>query len=71
MLEMEIIMVLTLRDFDISAEYEEWDRKMGREKPGETLDGRRGMFEYRAYQVMKATAKPADGLPVRVKRRRN
>ena len=44
MLEMKIIMALTLRDFDISAEYEEWDRMLGREKPGETLGGRRGMF---------------------------
>lgn len=44
MFEMKIIMVLTLRNFDISAEYEDWDRSLGREIPGETLDGRRGMF---------------------------
>jgi len=43
-LEMKIIMVMTLRDFDISSAYEEWDRMMGREEPGGMLDGRRGMF---------------------------
>jgi cytochrome P450 len=69
MFEMKIITVLTLRDFDISPEYGEWDALLGRERPGETLDGGRGMFGYRGYQVMKATAKPSDGLPVRVKRR--
>ncbi|KAK0120469.1 hypothetical protein ONS96_010683 [Cadophora gregata f. sp. sojae] len=68
-LEMKIIMVMTLREFDISSEYEEWDRMMGREKPGEMLDGKRGMFGMRAYQEMKATAKPSDDMPVRVKRR--
>lgn len=44
LLEMKIIMVMTLRYFDIKADYEEWDRKLGREKPGEILGGRRGMF---------------------------
>ena len=71
MLEMKIIMVLTLRHFDISAEYGEWDRKMGRERPGETLNGRRCVFGYRTYQVMKATTKSSDGLPARVKARRS
>ncbi|KAG4438810.1 hypothetical protein IFR05_005701 [Cadophora sp. M221] len=68
-LEMKIIMVMTLRDFDISSAYEEWDRMLGREKPGEMLDGRRGMFGTRAYQQMKTTAKPSDDMPARVKRR--
>lgn len=69
MLEMKIIMAMTVREFDVRAEYEVWDRKMGREKPGEMLEGRRGMFGYRAYQQMKVTAKPADGMPASVKRR--
>ncbi|PVH73910.1 cytochrome P450 monooxygenase-like protein [Cadophora sp. DSE1049] len=68
-LEMKIIMVMTLREFDIGSAYEEWDRMMGREKPGEMLDGKRGMFGTRAYQQMKATAKPSDDMPVKVKRR--
>ena len=44
MLDMKVIMAMTLRDYDIKAEYEEWDRALGREKPGEMLGGRRGMF---------------------------
>lgn len=44
LLEMKIVLALTVRNFEICAAYEEWDRKMGREKPGEMLDGRRGMF---------------------------
>lgn len=34
MLEAKIIMVLTLRKFDISAAYEEMDAKLGRKDPG-------------------------------------
>jgi hypothetical protein len=44
MLEIKIVLSLTLREFDIKGAYEEWDRKLGREKPGDMLDGRRGMF---------------------------
>lgn len=43
-IDIKLIMVLTLREFDISAEYEEWDRRLGREKPGDMLGGKRGMF---------------------------
>jgi cytochrome P450 len=43
-LEMKIILAMTLRDFDIKADYETWDKRLGREKPGDILDGRRGMF---------------------------
>jgi len=44
LLEMKIILALTIRDFEVKAAYEEWDRMMGREKPGDMLEGRRGMF---------------------------
>jgi cytochrome P450 len=44
MLEIKIVLALTLRDFDVESGYEEWDRMLGREKPGDMLDGRRGMF---------------------------
>ena len=43
-LEMKIMMVLTLRQFEISAAYEEWDTQRGRKLPGDILDGKRGMF---------------------------
>jgi len=44
MLEMKIIMVMTLRDFDVKENYAEWERKIGREKPGDDLGGKRTMF---------------------------
>ncbi|KAI9894092.1 MAG: hypothetical protein M1814_004862 [Vezdaea aestivalis] len=64
--EMKVVLALTLRSFDITAEYEEYDRLMGREKPGSTLGGKRGMFGYRAYQELIASAKPVDSMPARV-----
>ena len=39
MLEMKIVLALTLREFDVESGYEERDRKLGRVKPGDTLDG--------------------------------
>jgi cytochrome P450 len=39
-LEMKIILAMPLKDFDIKADYEPWDKKLGREKPGDILDGR-------------------------------
>ncbi|EKD21755.1 cytochrome P450 71B25 [Drepanopeziza brunnea f. sp. 'multigermtubi' MB_m1] len=69
LVETKVNMVLTCREFDVEAAYAVWDRKMGREKPGETLGGKRGLFGSRAYQQMKATAKPADGMPARVRKR--
>lgn len=71
MLELKIIMLLTIREFDVEAAYKEWDAKLGREKPGDMLDGRRGMFGHRAYQQMKVTAKPVDGMPARVSKRKH
>ena len=68
MLETKIILALTLRDFDFESGFEEWDRKLGRPSPGDTLDGQRGMFGDRAYQFFKISAKPVDGLPMRVRR---
>lgn len=44
MLEMKIIMAMTLREFDVFEQYEEWDRRLGRKNPGELLDGKRGSF---------------------------
>jgi len=68
-LEMKVFMVLTLREFDVVAAYEEYDRLKGREKPGEDLGGKRGTFGYRGYQILIGSAKPVDGMPVRVTRR--
>jgi cytochrome P450 len=92
MLEMKIILALTVRSFDISAAYEDWDRLKGRKMPGDTLGGTRGFLGgclyalnssdwfayvhanvpigYRAYQVLIASAKPAESMPARVKLRK-
>jgi hypothetical protein len=51
LLEMKIILAMTLRDFDFEEDYETWDRNLGREKPGDILDGRRGMFGESEFSV--------------------
>lgn len=65
MIETKIIMALMLRSFDIKSAYEEFDagRKVDPGKVQRTPEGER------AYQVLIATAKPVDGMPVRVARR--
>ena len=62
LLEIKIIMILTLTQFDITAEYDEWDRAHGK-KPGPGVDG------FRAYQTLVSSSKPVDDMPSRVKRR--
>ncbi|KAL8895899.1 MAG: hypothetical protein Q9207_007961 [Kuettlingeria erythrocarpa] len=62
-IELKIFMVLTLRNFDIRAAYEEQDLKKGKDNSAHTLNGDR------AYQVLIATAKPAGGFPAKVTRR--
>ena len=65
MLEMKIIMALMLRSFDTRAAYGELDVRKGvKGFVRTTPDGER------AYQVRIATAKPVDGMPVRVVRRK-
>jgi len=59
-----------LRDFDVKDAYEEFDRGLGRVDPGGVMGGKRGTFGYRGYQVLMGSAKPVDGMPVTVCRRR-
>lgn len=59
LLELKLVMVMTLREFDIRPSYDEWDRAQGR-KRSKTVNGER------AYQVLKGTTRPADGFPCRV-----
>jgi len=60
LLETKVIMVLTLRAFDVFACYKNVKDGVVREVLGE-----------RAYQVLIATAKPVDGMPARVVKRTN
>jgi hypothetical protein len=70
--EIQIALVLTVREFDITPAYEEWDatRKIGffealrRKVVGEPVKTVHGD---RAYQTEKAGTHPADGYPCRVK----
>lgn len=62
MIEMKIVMVMTLRQFDIKPAYQEWDHLKG--KAGIlTVEGER------AYQV--GIGAPSEGLPCQVRRREN
>lgn len=57
-LEMRLVMVMTLRAFDISTAYNEWDRLTARKDP-RTVDGER------AYQLV--MSQPSENLPCKVK----
>ena len=59
MLELKLVMVMTLRKFDIKSSYDEWDQVRGKTGP-RTVGGER------AYQVLDGTTRPADGFPCRV-----
>ena len=59
LMELKIVMVMTLREFNIMAAYDEWDVMKGRK-------GLRTVNKERAYQVLKGTTRPADGFPCTV-----
>ncbi len=59
LLELKLVMVMTLRDFNITASYDVEDHDQHGEKP-RTVNGER------AYQVLKGTTRPADGFPCMV-----
>ena len=58
-LEIKIVMVMTVRELDVTACYDEWQHRTGRTGPN-SVNGER------AYQVLKGTTRPADGMPCRV-----
>lgn len=59
LLELKIVMVMTLRKFNISASYDAWDQVQGKKGPS-TVN------KERAYQALKGTTRPADGFPCKV-----
>ncbi|EON66227.1 hypothetical protein W97_05620 [Coniosporium apollinis CBS 100218] len=78
LLEARIILVMTVRRFDVRAAYETLGG--GKEVKRETPEGLRKWVEEglvydvwadEAYQQLRATAKPAEGMPVRVMNRMN
>ncbi len=65
LLEIKIVLVMTLRQFNIMAGYDMWDHGQGKKTSGKktskTVNGER------AYQVLRGTVGPADGFPCRVR----
>lgn len=59
LLELKIVMVMTLREFNIMAAYDEWDLVKER-------TGLRTVIKERAYQALKGTTRPADGFPCKI-----
>ena len=59
MLETKLIMAMSVRTFDVRADFETWDRLHPKKGP-RTANGER------AYQMLQGSAKPVDGFPCRV-----
>ena len=57
MLEIKIVMVMTLREFNIKSSYKEWDQARGQQ-------GTKSVNGERAYQVLHG--RPADGFPCKI-----
>ena len=58
-MDIRVVLVMTVREFDVCAAYQEWDKS----HPMETIKTVRGE---RAYQIEKGGAHPADGFPCKV-----
>ena len=59
LLELKVVMVMTLRSFNITASYDVWDLAHGTKEP-QTVNSER------AYYALKGTTRPVDGFPARV-----
>ncbi|GAB7343421.1 hypothetical protein MBLNU457_1451t2 [Dothideomycetes sp. NU457] len=71
MLEMKIVLAIVCRDFNFTARYDELQelKNDGSGYPSLTT-GMQEIFGEEAYQIARGTAKPREGLPVRVTRRK-
>ncbi|KAI0384729.1 cytochrome P450 4V3 [Hypomontagnella monticulosa] len=64
MMELKLVLVMTVRAFDIEEAWLEWDKKQGsRATPSHMVKGQR------LYQVGTSIAHPKDGMPVHVRMR--
>jgi cytochrome P450 len=57
--ELKVVLALTVRDFDLTEAYEEWDA-LNKPKGVKMVNGER------AYQIQLGSAHPVDGFPVRI-----
>jgi len=78
MIESRIILALTVRDFDFVAEYdgvkcESWTPVETVDEFKDGISGRetRTIEGHRCYQILKGAAKPLDGLPGRISKRKS
>lgn len=73
LLELRIVLALTIREFDITAAYDEVDKLNGDgsiyDRYGTARSGPQECYGERMYQVLMAGAKPSEGMPARVTRR--
>lgn len=61
--EIKVVLIMTVRTFDIAAAYDEFDQLQGRDRVTVSLRSWKGD---RAYQTEKAGAHPSDGYPCRI-----
>lgn len=59
--ELKLVLVLTIREFEVTDAYKEWDKSINSPKGIKTVNGER------AYQIQMGSARPSDGFPARVK----
>jgi hypothetical protein len=73
LIEMRIVLALTIREYDIRAAFDELDKLDGDGSIwatfGASKKGPQECYGDRMYQVLMAAAKPAEGMPARIKRR--
>lgn len=71
-MEMRILLALTIREYDVRACFEELEAVQGDGSIwagfGASKAGPQECYGERMYQVLMAAAKPAEGMPARVKR---
>ncbi|KAK9326564.1 cytochrome P450 [Lipomyces starkeyi] len=65
LLESKIIMVMTLRDFNMQTAIEEWEKEYGKSKESGKVDE---VYGDKVYQILQSTAKPKEGMPMKVTR---
>ena len=72
-MEMRIVLALTIREFEVTAAFEELGTLAGDGSIWAGFGASKGKVQdvggERMYQVLMAAAKPAEGMPARVRRR--
>lgn len=59
--ELKLVLVMTIREFEVIDAYDEWDKSTGSKRGVKTVNGER------AYQIQLGSARPSDGFPAKVR----